>query len=56
MLQQPHWDRPEVGNHPVKNLRLRFHSFRQLIETEDMNPEDSVDDLLDQIRFRSRSL
>ena len=45
MLQQPHRDRSEIGNHPVKHLRLRLHSFQQLIETENMDSEDSVDDL-----------
>ena len=49
MLQRPYKDRADVQNHPVKDLHLRLYSFRQLIETEDMNPEDRVDDLLDQI-------
>ena len=43
MFQQPNGDRAEIGNHPVKHLRLRLHSFRQLIEAEDMDSEDSVD-------------
>ena len=49
MLEQPYKDRAEVRNHTVKDLRLRLYSFRQLIKIEDMNPGDSVDDLLDQI-------
>ena len=53
MLQQPYRDRSEIGNHPVKHLRLRLHSFRQLIETEDVDSEDSMDDL--QTRVRSKS-